>query len=567
MSAHSPTSSTVQVPTDHQTPPDADIALSRRPSVFTRLKKFSRASVDHHPTPVSRTPTTPTSRARHSSQPKLKAELATLCLDFPQPPTHIPTPIASAHTSKRHSGPPFLESTPIDEASSTFFTRDPFRSEFGVGAEAVPPQVKDQFPPVDRAPSPAPSFKSGGRTRSLKRIKAFTKEALRASIRTPVSEVSSNHSIKAKGARSLRGVSAPAPAPEPHTEDIPEPAPALILDTAELTSSPEATSFPSRLLLQSSSEETLPAPPQESSLDLIRQLSIPTNQRGPFAPAFLIPPPTVRYEFVNPADLTASPFSFSSGSLLNSTRTSFIPPSPSWLSRNVQPDEPFDFRSVLPSPASQGRTPYLFDLERLIPSPIESEFEYDYHPSELFRPDSPPPLPIPAPVIVAVPPPHHLRPQPPYIVIEDCPDSDPESDSVSVNSIDESTLTTESCPVSLHTSSSRTVPISARASVSSPTLSLFFCSSPSSKHASYTRGRRSTIDSIKRSRSVPRRSYRSSFDKESRFLSQKVCGPFCGQAPCMLTATTPEHSWSYCELSGAFQPLCPRLLLFHHSGL
>lgn len=48
----------------------------------------------------------------------------------------------------------------------------------------------------------------------------------------------------------------------------------------------------------------------------------------------LVEDPQVTYQLVNPCDLTASPspnFDLLSGS----TRTSFIPPSPSWLSRNV----------------------------------------------------------------------------------------------------------------------------------------------------------------------------------------------------------------------------------------
>ncbi|KAF7965522.1 hypothetical protein HWV62_43066 [Athelia sp. TMB] len=424
---------THSVPTS-TTPPSAD-TLVRRPSVFTRLKKFSRTSTDHHPTPTTPTPISP--RTRHNSQPKLRAELSTLCLDFPQPPTHIPTP-PSAHASKRHSGPPVL-GTPIADARC-----DP-------GSEFLS-SIELGYSPIEIPSSPIPSFQgTGGRSRSLKRIKAFTKEALRATVRTPVSEVSAAHPPKSKGTRTVRGLSVSKSTPIPQIErSSPEPPPAVFLDSAELTASPVATAFPDRSCLSSSSQETIPAPSQESSLELARQLTV-TTLRGPFAPAFAIPPPIIKYEFVNPADLTPSPFSFSSSSLQNSTRTSFIPPSPSWLSRNVPVDEPYDFRSVLPSP-SQGRTPYLFDLERLVPSPIESIFEYDYpHPSELFRPDSPPPIPIPPPVIFAVPPPppHQLRIEAPYVAIENPAQYDSYSDTQSVS---DSTLTTESCPASPNTS-------------------------------------------------------------------------------------------------------------------
>ncbi|KAF5368589.1 hypothetical protein D9758_002332 [Tetrapyrgos nigripes] len=60
-------------------------------------------------------------------------------------------------------------------------------------------------------------------------------------------------------------------------------------------------------------------------------------------------PITITYPIVNPAELTASPYS----EMLPSARSSFVPPSPSWLSRNVaymEPETPITPQSPLPLP-------------------------------------------------------------------------------------------------------------------------------------------------------------------------------------------------------------------------
>lgn len=497
------------IPTDYPTPSPTSTSLSRRQSAFSRLKSFSRTSIDHLPQSFTRT--------RHPSHPKHKVELNNLRLDFPQPPTHIPTPIASAHgASVRGSAPPFLETTPIDDTSSIFFSLDPFRSEFVLENHQTDHPIsaslpEDQLPPTDRSSSPVPSattVKGSNRRTSLKRLKTATKEAFLATLRTPVSELSSTYSVKSRRARSLPRTSESTTAPESLQRASPTPVPVLVFDNTELTASPSPESdlplqppisrqpSPEDLTL---AREDLPVGPE-------KQTFVPTDEQR-FASAFQLPPPAVRYEFVDPSELTASPFSFANSLLNASTRTSFIPPSPSWLSRNVQPEEPFDFLSILPSPASQGRTPYLFDLERLRPSPVDSE---PNSPCVLFRPDSPPPLPIPPPIIIVPPPQPQNRTE--SIVIEGCPEPDP--DSISVG---ESTLTTESCPASLHTSSSRTVPISARASISSPSLSQHLSRSPANKRPSFARKRHSTTESNRRSRSIVTHSFRSSFAKDDKF--------------------------------------------------
>jgi hypothetical protein len=412
----------------------------------------------------------------------------------------------------RSSAPPLVGTTSVDDTSPIFFNLDPFRSEFVLENDRFDlstPDITDRFPSSGRPPSPAPSAantaKDSGRRSSLKRLKTLTKEALRNSLRTPVSELSSPHSVKARRARSLRSASDTIPTTEPpFPRSSPKQISALILDNFELTASPSPElQLPLHpILLRRFSEESAPAP-EEVSIEPERQLVVPSHNQI-FAPAFLLPPPPVRYEFVDPSDLTASPFSFTNSLLNASTRTSFIPPSPSWLSRNVQVDEQFDFLSILPSPTSQARTSYLFDLERLRPSPVDSE---PSSPCVLFRPDSPPPLPIPPPIIISPP---QLPAQTHSIVIEN---SGRDSDAASVS---ESTLTTESCPASLLTSSSRTVPISTRASISSPTLSQNLSHSLSNKRSSFARNHRSAIEGKRKSRSIVTHSFRSSFGKENR---------------------------------------------------
>src|SRR6202042_2625596 len=81
-SAHSHLSNPFATPTDYHPPPTPSPPPSRPPSAFTRLKNFSRTSLDHLPPSITRT-----SRTRHSSHLQHKVEVNSLRLDFPQPPT------------------------------------------------------------------------------------------------------------------------------------------------------------------------------------------------------------------------------------------------------------------------------------------------------------------------------------------------------------------------------------------------------------------------------------------------------------------------------------------------
>lgn len=543
----SPISNPFATPAGYQypTPTSSSASRSRSHSVISRLKNLSRTSIDRPRDPLRRSSSKRSTRTQRSSRIKPKAELTSLCLDFPPPPTHIPTPIASAHCPSEPSSAPPLESAAVDDTSSVIFNFDPFRSNFILENNLVEPVLNEPTPEVQeelrscgRPPSPVPSItrtvKGNNRTPgTLKRFKTLTKQALRASLRTPVSELSSSHPVGSRRTRSFRRTSAPASVPEPEPpRPSTEPSAPPILDDIQLTTSP---------LPEPGLSPPLPPLPSEPSSNTIPVIHISAEPETPTIEitdsqehSLQIPPPpsAFRYQLVDPSELTASPFSFSTSSLINnSTRTSFIPPSPSWLSRNVPGQDLFDFRSILPSPtASQARSPYLFDLERLKPSPVDSEFNFNFA-SALFRPDSPPPLPVPPPsapltippptiTVCPAPRPRHPQPQPQIqthsVVIDDYSDSD-------TTSVSDSTLAIESCPASPLTSSSRTVPISARASISSPALSEYLEPPPPNNRADFARGRHFHTEAEKKS-CVRSHRYSTGKENKSSFVSSpQVC--------------------------------------------
>ena len=109
--------------------------------------------------------------------------------------------------------------------------------------------------------------------------------------------------------------------------------------------------------------------------------------------------PAAYYHLVNPSELTASPSSFVRSSLVNSSaRSSFLPPSPSWLSRNVYHLDPSEISTTFPP----SRISALSDSDHLKIPEITT-----FYPSALFAPDSPHPLPIPPPLIPVPPPQSH----------------------------------------------------------------------------------------------------------------------------------------------------------------
>ena len=504
--------------------------------MISRLKNISRTSIDRPRDPLRRSSSKRSTRTQRSSRVKPKAELTSLCLDFPPPPTHIPTPIASAHCSSDPSSAPPLESTVVDDTSSVIFNFDPFRSNFILENNLVlnnpAPEIHEELRTSNRPPSPTPSIthtvKGSSRTPgTIRRFKTLTKRALRASLHTPVSELSSSYLVRSGKVKSLRRASALASVTEP---ELPKPttepsAPPILHDIRFTTSPIPEPGFSPPL-------PPLPSEPSSTTIPVIHISAEPETTtveiKDSQEPSLQAPPSAFRYQLVDPSELTASPFSFSTSSLINnSTRNSFIPPSPSWLSRNVPGQELFDFRSILPSPtASQARSPYLFDLERLKPSPVDSEFNFA---SALFRPDSPPPLPVPPPPVpLAVPPPtitvhpvprpRHFQPQfqTHSVVIDDCSDSD-------TTSVSGSTLAIESCPASPLTSSSRTVPISARASISSPVLSEYLEPPISNNCADFTRGRHSHSNAETKLRVCSRR-YSTEKENTPSFVSpSQVC--------------------------------------------
>jgi hypothetical protein len=88
-----------------------------------------------------------------------------------------------------------------------------------------------------------------------------------------------------------------------------------------------------------------------------------------------------------------------------SSRTSFIPSSPSLLSRNVQNRDLFDYRTIFPP----SKISLLTDSEHFKVPEISTYFT-----TALFAPDSPRPLPVPIPLLPAPAPQPFYAPESPY---------------------------------------------------------------------------------------------------------------------------------------------------------
>jgi hypothetical protein len=327
----------------HQTP-------SPSHSVFSRLKNLSRASV-HQGSP-----------RQLSSRSKQEPELTNLVLDFPKPPSHIPTPIASAHSVS--TTPPVTETAPIDDRFSVLFHPDTFRFESIL--EQEPAEL--QYPageaeaavapiPLTRAstPSPPPSIADTDKgsifPESLRRFKSLTKTILRTS------KVSWPYSTRAKGTRLWRGTTAFSDTSPSSNNSLPlitlEPLPQITLRNSDLTpSSPKPP-----LIFQRTGSAA-------HSVDL--SLLVEPKDQAP-AEQYI---QSNTYERVDPLGLTASPPPLLNGDLLSvSARTSFIPPSPSWLSRNVQGLDLLDL-SGFPEVSPVVKLELLFPPSSPLPIPI-----------------------------------------------------------------------------------------------------------------------------------------------------------------------------------------------------
>ncbi|KAF4605020.1 hypothetical protein EYR40_003803 [Pleurotus pulmonarius] len=263
-------------------------------TVFSRLANVSRLSL--HPL----LPGKPRKRAKLPFLSRNPAQdeqddpefVADLVAEFPAPPTFIPTPVSSTFSTI----PPPPASVPFETSSPTA-NFDPFDSEHrdSTGREFF--SFHSSNPPETPISELAPSIAS--KSSSFRRFASLTATVIRTSFHTPISEISTSYSPSTK----LR--SRPASAPPASGPYIP----------FDHFVAPRALPI---------FEFTLAEEPEE--------------------------PPAPSYELVSPLDLTASPSPFLTAESLGgiSARTSFIPPSPSWLSRNVGNFGTSDFSPISP---------------------------------------------------------------------------------------------------------------------------------------------------------------------------------------------------------------------------
>lgn len=231
-------------------------------------------------------------------------------------------------------------------------------------------------------------------TGSLKRFKSLSQILLDSFVSHPV-DASSIDTIRSKKRwNHKRDFDPNSPFSGPANPLIPpvSPAPELPLGLAH----PSSRSFTARdIETDASPPASISSLPEESSTPIHIP---PPLRRKHSAPAGLgrDVSPAAHYHLVNPSELTASPSSFVRSSLVNSSaRSSFLPPSPSWLSRNVYHLDPSEIPIIFPP----SRISALSDSAHLKIPEITT-----FYPSALFAPDSPHPLPIPPPLIPVPPP-------------------------------------------------------------------------------------------------------------------------------------------------------------------
>lgn len=231
-------------------------------------------------------------------------------------------------------------------------------------------------------------------TDSLERFKSLS-QILRDSFVSHPVDASSIDTIRSEKLQShtpdFDSSSASSDPANPSILPVP-PVPELPVDPAHSSS----LSFTARDIESHSPPASISSLPEESSPTPIR--IPPPLRRKHSAPAGLgrHVSSVAYYQFVNPSELTASPSSLVRSSLLHSSaRSSFLPPSPSWLSRNVTNLDPTEISITFPP----SRISALSDSDHLKIPEITT-----FYPSALFAPDSPYPLPIPPPLIPVPPP-------------------------------------------------------------------------------------------------------------------------------------------------------------------
>ena len=373
-------------------------------------------------------------RSRKSSRATRSTELQ-LILEFPFPPTFIPTPPRTTGRSRTPSstqlGP---EVNPIHDDGSIFFDRDPFRSEpirdqeagaessSGNTADAGAPRVDSSasfytahsrsssptpsghvdtlpspHPPAQQPslsplqlPFPDPSFPSSSQlthtetpsstrrsirtlnraSATLKRFGHLTRDTFLTSIRTPISELGVRRPRRATRVKHVSLDQLPQSSSSHHVSDhrpeLPDFRPSAFDLSFPAVESPHVSprisrvprAHPSVQSFYASLEEFLTShhsdePNRRSRFQSAPTLLLTTERdpnpaEQPSAEVQEVPPtlppsihreerplpplPVEAYDFVDPSTLTES----RTVSPATENRYSSIPPSPSWLSRNVR---------------------------------------------------------------------------------------------------------------------------------------------------------------------------------------------------------------------------------------
>lgn len=402
------------------TPPQPE-SLARTKSTLFRLKNISKVSIHLSSFTDSRA---------SSSRTRTATDESDLCLAFPKPPTHIPTPELPAPGAPIPSDTPSLPQ-PSDQGTSSSVVQDPFSAASPVPAhqdisehDSVPKPEPPALVPPAFPVRPQKLVKRGHRfTGSLNRFKSLSQILRDSFVSRPV-DASSVDTIRSRkrwnhkhdldsNSLSLDTAVPPVPPVPPLPELRSTPArPSSPSFTAAHTNSNSSPAASISSLPAESSPNPIPIPPP-----LRRKHSAPA---GLGREASLI----AHYQLVNPSELTASPSSLVRSSLINSARSSYLFPSPSWLSRNVNHLDPSEISANFPP----SRISALSDSDHLRIPEVTT-----FYPSVLFAPDSPRPLPIPPPIIPVPPPqPRQLTSSPsrpllhPLLtnVAPDSPDSD-----------------------------------------------------------------------------------------------------------------------------------------------
>lgn len=398
-----PIGETCNKPSSDPSTPNKQPGHSRTKSALYRLKNLSKASL--HLSAFN--------SGRQTVQSNRAAEVSDIYLAFPRPPTHIPTPIASAYaTSSLTSSTVVTANQELDETCSTLRVSPPFTNEFHLRnpplvdspsefdahleLSSTPTQTSGPFTSATTLDFDVRSSRKY--TGSLKRFRSLSR-LLHGPFNSRTSDVSSGNTIRSRRRASSKATSLSLSVQSAFTEPLhSSPSNLAIEPAAENSSNPSEAALvilarKAAIAGESSSPAPLPIPPPAS--DALH----PEQVAKPF-------PPVIRHSCVDPSEFTASPSPFATSSLLSpSSRTSFIPPSPSWLSRNVQNRDLFDYRTIFPP----SRISLLTDSEHLKVPEISTYFT-----SALFAPDSPRPLPVPIPFLPVPAPQSFYAPESPY---------------------------------------------------------------------------------------------------------------------------------------------------------